>query len=283
MGEGCPNGNRFAQPRGPDGRVIRGAISPDGRRAVVGGFGGLHRPGGADECCVHLYDITTGRELHRMKGHSAPVGSARFSPDGSLVVSCSSDQTARIWEIESGRQISKFEVQSPNGVYDGVFLPDGKSVLTGGLDGTIRHWDVQTGKERRAIVTGHRMITRVAVDKTGRFALACAAASVQRMDQGVERTISCVCLLDLDKGTEVRTFQGHSEIVLAACFSGDARRVASSARDGTVRVWDVLNGKEIVKYQSRERVVADVVIGSDGRTIHVLTGSGQHQSFSMPR
>src|SRR6516165_5544357 len=45
--------------------------------------------------------------LHRqLNGHSKPVKTAAFSGDGKLVVTASDDNTARIWDAESGREIA---------------------------------------------------------------------------------------------------------------------------------------------------------------------------------
>src|SRR5207249_3594946 len=52
--------------------VIGVAISPDGRRALSGGF----------DATLRLWDLEAGKELHRFKGHTDQVLSVAFSPDG---------------------------------------------------------------------------------------------------------------------------------------------------------------------------------------------------------
>ena len=41
--------------------------------------------------------------LGRMPGHEGAVWHAAFSPDGKLVVTASSDKTARLWEVATGQ------------------------------------------------------------------------------------------------------------------------------------------------------------------------------------
>jgi WD40 repeat protein len=64
-------------------------LSPDGRViAVVQDFQ-----------TIVLFDAITGRELRRLEGHTDLVGMMTFSPDGSVLASCSRDGTIRIWGV----------------------------------------------------------------------------------------------------------------------------------------------------------------------------------------
>jgi WD40 repeat protein len=102
-----------------------------------------------------------------LKGHTAPVVGADFSPDGRLVVTASSDKTARLWEAETGKEVRVLKGHT-SGVFSAVFSPDGKRLatvgdgyditftangFTGGFSSTtaentfVRIWDVATDRE----------------------------------------------------------------------------------------------------------------------------------------
>lgn len=70
-------------------RVSGLAISPNGRRALSGGYDNK----------VRLWDVKTGTELQQFSGHTEPVKSVAFSPNGRLAISGSEDKTIRLWNL----------------------------------------------------------------------------------------------------------------------------------------------------------------------------------------
>jgi WD40 repeat protein len=66
--------------------------------------------------------------------------SAVFSPDGRRVLTTSKDETARLWEADSGKLLATFRGHN-NEVCGGGFSPDGRRVLTASWDWTARLWE----------------------------------------------------------------------------------------------------------------------------------------------
>ena len=65
------------------------AISPDGQTLASG-----------SDNTIKLWNMHTGKLLHRLKGHSDEITSVVFSPDGQMLVSGSRDKTIKIWGKE---------------------------------------------------------------------------------------------------------------------------------------------------------------------------------------
>jgi WD40 repeat protein len=65
------------------------AFSPDGARLLTGG----------SDRTVRLWDVRTGKELCRLRGHKAVVWSVAFAPDGRHALSGSADMTLRLWRL----------------------------------------------------------------------------------------------------------------------------------------------------------------------------------------
>ncbi|MDW8122985.1 MAG: hypothetical protein RMK62_11815, partial [Armatimonadota bacterium] len=70
------------------------------------------------------------------------VNSVSFSPDGTRIASGSDDNTVRLWEVATGRQVKRMEGHT-DWVRSVSFSPDGTLIASGSLDGTIRIWRVR--------------------------------------------------------------------------------------------------------------------------------------------
>ena len=77
--------------------------------------------------------------------HEDVINTAAISPDGTLVVTASKDNTAKVWNFETGRLVSELRGHTDN-VKSAVFSPYGNLVLTASSDGTAQLWDALTGR-----------------------------------------------------------------------------------------------------------------------------------------
>ena len=73
------------------------------------------------------------------------MNTAEFSPDGRTIVSASDDNTARLWDVASGKQLQRLKHEGK--VHAASFSPDGRTIITASEDGTARLWDAASGKE----------------------------------------------------------------------------------------------------------------------------------------
>jgi flagellar basal body-associated protein FliL len=105
-----------------------------------------------NEAWYALYDASLGqRERAVLSGHTGPIYSAVFSPDGNRILTASADKTARLWDRD-GKPLATLGGHTGE-LYSAVFSPDGGRILTVSEDRTARLWD-RDGKPL-ATLQGH--------------------------------------------------------------------------------------------------------------------------------
>ncbi len=76
---------------------------------------------------------------HRMSGNGA------LSADGRRAVSASFDKTLKVWDVDSGTELTTLAGHSAS--VDGVALSaDGRRAVSASQDNTLKVWDVARGK-----------------------------------------------------------------------------------------------------------------------------------------
>merc|ERR1711934_1120481 len=76
---------------------------------------------------------------------------------------------------------------------------------------------------------------------------------------------------DKEWGLSRRLFTGHSHFISEIKLTGDSRFAFSASWDGSVRLWNVANGRTISKLIGHKRDVLSVALSADDRQI--ITGS----------
>src|SRR5262249_42558578 len=111
------------------------------------------------------------------------------------------------------------------------FVDGGKRLVTGSQDGTIRRWDAVTGKEIESLGDRDGLTSHVALDRD--------AHTVAVARHGLS-----IFLLDPRTGEARRRCDGHERPVDALVLSDNGELLASSDRDGNLRLWETATGKQ---------------------------------------
>ena len=257
------------------------SFSPDGKFLASGS---------SDET-IKLWEVPTGRLLKTLKGHEDGISSVSFSPDGKYLASGSWDNTIKLWEVPTGRLLKTLKGHEDR-VTSVSFSPDGKYLASGSWDNTIKLWEVPTGRLLKTIEgnEGERFEC-IAFGPKGRL-LAGEGKLWDVLTGRLVRTFEGGCssfspngqflaswgldqikLWKMSTGQQVRDFVGHEGGVLSVVFSPDGKLLASGGGDGTIRFWNMSNGKLLATLYVFPD--ASVIITPEG----YFSGTGNYEKY----
>lgn len=86
---------------------------------------------------VKVWDITTGKEVLTLKGHTGAVCGVAFSPDGKRLATASFDKAVRIWDAKTGEEISTLKGHTDS-VLSVAYGLGGKRLASASYDRTVK-------------------------------------------------------------------------------------------------------------------------------------------------
>jgi WD40 repeat protein len=183
------------------------------------------------------------------------IWKAQFSPDGTLIVSASTDGTAMVWKAD-GTFVR--ELRHPLGVTDAAFSPDGATIATTSYDGALRIWNVASGSLVRTLTASGKTLWCLAFSPDGHTI---AGAGEDRV----------VYLWNAEDGALIRRLVGHGLNVWSVAFSKDGKTLVSGSFDRTAILWNVADGTQLRVLAGHRYGIVTVNFSPDGK--RVVSGS----------
>lgn len=264
------------------------AITPDGRLALSGSLG-----------TTRCWNLATGKEIEIIGWHRSGTAAIAITPDGRKVLSGGLDGWLILWDLITSREIRSF--RGPSGIMSSLSItPDGKHALSGSYDSVSILLDISETKFKplypliSAITAASSMLSRntnfrIMIEQAQTLierGLFPEAIHILRKAQQVPGFESDPEILDslhairmktvnniikLSKGWPRSTLKGHSHIVSSVAITPDSKYILSGSWDETLKLWDVLTGKEVRTFTGHTGWISAVAITPDGH--HALSGS----------
>lgn len=231
------------------GEIDTARVSPDGKTLAAAG----------DDAAVRVWDLSSGRLLHTMSGHSGPVRGLRFLDDAHLITT-SMDRTLQIHTI--GEPEKRSVVSLPHFGDEVSLSPEGEWIAVGGGDGSVVLFEMGTWRAH-TIASVHKERTWwVGFDPTGRF-LASASYS------------GSVAIIDPKTQTVTRTWPAHEGRIYAADFRPDGSELTTADLEGVVRGWNPETGARLREWRvlGGERIDA-IAWSPSGEWLLITTADG---------
>jgi mono/diheme cytochrome c family protein/Tol biopolymer transport system component len=254
-------------------RILSLAFSADGKMLVAGG-GTAARFGE-----VQIWELPAGRLKRSVTLTGDTVFGVSLSPDGSRVAAGCTDNTVRIVETATGKQLHSMGAHE-NWVLGTVFGADGKRVVSVGRDRAAKLTDVATGgflenvnllrgelaaiarhpSKEIVVIGGEERVPYIyLMDRPKVMKIADDTTLVRKLDRqnGAIAALAWspdgrrivvggaapeVNIYDAESGAHVAACKGHAAGIYTVAFSPDSAVVAAGGFDGMVRLYDAATG-----------------------------------------
>ncbi len=228
------------------------------------------------------------------------VIAAKFSPDGSKIITICADGTAKIWNVKTWRLLLTLaDNNSPVNAGTLNFSPDGSKVVITSLRKT-NMWDVSTGQLLYTFVNDNFGLNSAAFSPDGKYMVAACddytvkiwnAATWQHLYTLNNSTgtvfsaasspngkfIVTACddnsakIWDVETRQILRILAGHNNLIPSAEFSPDDTKVVTASWDDTAGIWDVTSGELLHHLTGHTAWVHSAAFSPDGK--YIVTAS----------
>jgi WD40 repeat protein len=263
---------------------------------------------------IRQWDLNTGKQGPRLRGHTNVVTTLAFNTDGSRLVSGSADQAVKLWDVADGLELRSFRGHD-RPVSAAAFVPSDTSteqLVSAGTDGVVRTWTTTDNADALELTghTGPAIAVAFSPDLPIIASMCRKEAKVRLWDPvrgkqlgdplpshgehlafgpgGLLATAGGdgfdkpgeLLLWDVATHTLRHTLTGHKMLVTAVTFSPDGKRLVSAGGNvltgetDQVRVWDVVSGKQVHAFQPPVGVVLALAFSPDGRRL-AMSGFGK--------
>lgn len=215
-----------------------------------------------------------GERLGTYRGHNGAVWCCDVSRDSTRLITSSADQTAKLWNVETGNQLFSFNFESPARAVD-LAIGDKLVVITTDpfmeLPSAIHIKRIEKDLSKQ---TADSVLTITGIK--GRINRAVWGPLNSTIISGGEDSV--VRIWDSETGKLLRESDketGHQKAITSLCKSADGSHFLTGSLDKSARLWDIRT-LTLIKTYVTERPVNAVAISP--LLDHVVIGGGQEAS-----
>jgi len=183
---------------------------------------------------VKVKDLTNNKIIFQSERDiRTMVNSVKFSPNGKILATCSSNGTIELWNIKSRKKIALLRGHTSS-INDIEFSKDGLTLISSSDDKTIRFWDISNIENKNFKFKRDGGGTNdIIFSKTGKLFASTGYWS------------NNIYLWDTETLHIQNILKGHTNKVKKLLFSSDEKKIFSASDDGTIKIWDLENQKNI--------------------------------------
>jgi WD40 repeat protein len=189
--------------------------------------------------------------IRTLSGHTRSVNGCAICPSGAWIVSCSDDETLKIWGPHTGQEL--FTLKGHTGAVTGCAVdPSGNWIVSCSFDETLKIWNSDTGQELFTLKGHTGAVTACAISPAGDWIVSCSYDGTLK-------------IWNTATGLERFTLRGHTQRVTDCAISSSGDWIISCSDDKTLKIWNTYTGQEHFTLQDHNSTVRGCAAGlSDG-------------------
>lgn len=177
---------------------------------------------------------------------------AFYSPDETRVLTTGTvPPTLKAWDLATGKEL--VSIEGDMAIFmKGIYGPDGKTAFVGGGYNTIlAHYDLTTGKKLKEWFSNYRVYDL------------CLSSDGKRLLAGSR---SMASEWQIDGYKLLKKFTGHhGGAVNGVAYCQEPEQILTGSRDGSIRRWDRVTGKVLLRWFPHESYANIIRVSPDGR------------------
>lgn len=250
------------------------AASCDGMMVVTAGNDGS----------IAIWDVTSGRELHRMAGHAQEARNIALSPNGEVAVSVSYSEIG-IWDLKSGRRLQTIDMG--RGWPGPAAILDERWALVGSVDSTISLIDMKAGKIMRRLKGHDKKIE--SIDACRDFAVSAVDRQMIVWDAGTlcRGTASLIGRSAIHTITAYQNQFTGNRMLAAMGNGGRTALTARASDDSSCLLWNLESGRLQSRISNTQGLWVSRLVGAKNRDRYVIgvleRGVGRSDTFGSSR
>ncbi len=220
----------------------------------------------------YLSDITTGKQIKIYDGHTRLIRDTEFNPDGTILATCSEDDTIRLWDTTTGEKLKTIKIKKEILFkFKLAFSIDGETLAVASRNEEIYLWNVNTGRRKKTLTGVINNACHLFFSPDGQHLASISFENdfyIGNVSTGKQNEVFSEQIKNV---SNVAFSPDGTTLAITFKYDDENRHSDEPKRSHQIELWNVADATKEHTYIGHVNVVRDAMFSPDGKTL--ATGS----------